>query len=127
MISKLLMISTILHIVLFTALTFAILFSTKISTLLFLLISLILIIVANLHCTDCPITLVEDHYSKITFSDLAIYFIFGKKFDKKKRSLLTLTIVYIAFSLILFKLLVLLGIKIFIVANHRKGTMMVTL
>lgn len=111
---------SLLHITLVLIITYIILFSSNICTLLITDIVLLCILVINYIFDDCPITLIEDKYHKNSSIDYLFSYtinVSGNKYNKKLRSLLTLELIWIILLLGVQKLLCLLLFKKFILKN----------
>jgi hypothetical protein len=111
---------SVLHIILILLVSYVILFSTSIPTLALTSFGIIIILVINYMFDDCPISLIEDKYHNISCIDYLFSYtinIFGSKYNKKLRSILTLEMIWIILLLCTEKLLSLLLFKKFILKN----------
>lgn len=99
------------HIALTTSLTAIVLFSNKISTLLFILIGIFGLITFYLKCNDCPAFQIESTYDKKPSSDIIGSFLLGDKYYNVDRQMFTMFILYIAFMLTIIKIVGIVIIK----------------
>ena len=104
---------TILHSILPLLFAVVILFSYNIFALGIIGIMLFLTIISNYILGDCAITLIEDKYSNNESNDSMIDFmanntinLFGDKYSKDNRSLVTLEMLWICLLLVMLKILV---------------------
>lgn len=99
------------HIALATSLTAIVLFSNRISTLVFILIGIFGLISLYLKCNDCPAFQIEKSYDKKPSSDIIGSFLLGEKYYKVDRQIFTMIILYIAFLLTVVKIIGIVIIK----------------
>jgi hypothetical protein len=104
---------SILHSILPLLFAVVILFSYNIFALGIIGIMLFLTIISNYILGDCAITLIEDKYSNNESNDSMIDFmanntinLFGDKYSKDNRSLVTLEMLWICLLLVMLKILV---------------------
>jgi|TARA_B110000037_G_scaffold205342_1_gene250149 hypothetical protein len=104
---------SILHSILPLLFAVVILFSYNIFALGITGIMLFLTIISNYILGDCAITLIEDKYSNNESNDSMIDFmanntinLFGDKYSKDNRSLVTLEMLWICLLLVMLKILV---------------------
>jgi hypothetical protein len=104
---------SILHSILPLLFAVVILFSYNILALGITGIMLFLTIISNYILGDCAITLIEDKYSNNESNDSMIDFmanntinLFGDKYSKDNRSLVTLEMLWICLLLVMLKILV---------------------
>lgn len=88
-----------------------ILFSNNVIVLALTALIILLIILSNYLFGDCPITLIEDKYSKNNFSMIDIMAnntinIFGQRYNKDDRSLFTLELLWTTLLLTTLKILI---------------------
>lgn len=101
------------HIGLAISLTTIVLFSNRISTLLFILIGIFGLITLYLKCSDCPAFQIESTYDKKPSSDVIGSFLLGEKYYNVDRQMFTMIILYIAFMLTVIKIIGIIIIKYF--------------
>lgn len=99
------------HFALATSLTVIVLFSNKISTLLFILIGIFGLISFYLKCNDCPAFQIESSYDKRPSSDIVGSFLLGEKYYNVDRQMFTMIILYISFMLTVIKIVGIVVIK----------------
>jgi len=104
---------SILHSILPLLFAVVILFSYNIFALGIIGIMLFLTIISNYILGDCAITLIEDKYSNNESNDSMIDFmanntinLFGDKYSKDNRSLVTLEMLWICLLLVMLKILI---------------------
>jgi hypothetical protein len=107
---------TILHSILPLLFAVVLLFSYNIFALAIIGIMLFMIIISNYILGDCAITLIEDKYSNnendegnnsmIDFMANNTINLFGNKYSKDNRSLITLEMLWICLLLVMLKILV---------------------
>ena len=104
---------SILHSILPLLFAVVVLFSYNIFALGIIGIMLFLTIISNYILGDCAITLIEDKYSNNESNDSMIDFmanntinLFGDKYSKDNRSLVTLEMLWICLLLVMLKILV---------------------
>lgn len=105
--------SNLLH--LFFALTIIIIivFSKKISVLIYILIGIFGMIFLNYKCLDCPISQIEDNYHKEAVADYIGTFFLGEKYTKTDRRIFTLIILFIGFFITCTRIIGILFFKFF--------------
>jgi hypothetical protein len=104
---------TILHSILPLLFAVVLLFSYNIFALAIIGIMLFMIIISNYILGDCAITLIEDKYSNNESDDSMIDLmanntinLFGNKYSKDNRALITLEMLWICLLLVMLKILV---------------------
>lgn len=104
---------SILHSILPLLFAVVVLFSYNIFALGIIGIMLFLTIISNYILGDCAITLIEDKYSNNESNDSMIDFmanntinLFGDKYSKDNRSLVTLEMLWICLLLVMLKILI---------------------
>ena len=104
---------TILHSILPLLFAIVVLFSYNIFALAIIGIMLFMIIISNYILGDCAITLIEDKYSNNENDDSMIDLmanntinLFGNKYSKDNRALITLEMLWICLLLVMLKILV---------------------
>jgi hypothetical protein len=111
---------SIVHFSLMTMITFTLLFSNNLYVLIITNTILFCILMLNYRFEDCPISLIEDKYleeSSIDKLTKVTINIFGIKYHKDSRSLITLEMIWIALMLGVQKVLFLLVFKKVILKN----------
>lgn len=99
------------HLSLATTLTIIVLFSKKVSTLLFMLIGIFGLICLYLKCEDCPAFKLESSGNKKSSSNIIGTFLLGENYGKVNSHIFTLIILYISFLLAVIKILGVVLIK----------------
>ena len=101
------------HIALASTLAAIVLFSSRISTLVFILIGIFGLITLFLKCKDCPAFQIEGTYEENSSSDIIGSFMLGKNYYKVDKQMFTMIILYIAFLLTILKIIGVVTIKYF--------------
>lgn len=101
----------ITHLALATTLTIIVLFSKKVSTLLFMLIGIFGLICLYLKCGDCPAFKLESSGNKKSSSNFIGTFLLGDNYSKINSHVFTMIILYISFLLAVLKTLGIVLIK----------------
>lgn len=99
------------HLALAATLTTIVLFSKKVSTLLFMLIGIFALICLYLKCEDCPAFKIESSGNKKSSSYIIGTFLLGEDYGKVNSHVFTLIILYISFLLAVIKILGIVLIK----------------
>lgn len=102
---------TFIHFLLPFLIALVLLFSDDILNLFILCFICNLILFVNYRCNDCPVSYIEDHYKSPGFADTMGKFMFGDKYKKETRSIITKELIWIAILLILTKICGILFIK----------------
>ena len=104
---------SLLHSILPLLFAIVVLFSYNIFALAIIGIMLFMIIISNYILGDCAITLIEDKYSNNESNDSMIDLmanntinLFGNKYSKDNRALITLEMLWICLLLVMLKILV---------------------
>ena len=101
------------HVCLAGILTFIVLFTSKLSTLLIVFIFIFWLLAFYLKCNDCPAFQIENSYNSNSSSDIIWRILLGKKYKKTDKQAFTLVILYISFLLTLMKIIGIITLRIF--------------
>ena len=101
----------ITHFILAVSLTLIVLFSNKITTLLLVLLAIFIMILFMIKCKDCPVFQIESNYKTNSSTDIVGSFVLGKDYQNVSREMFTMFIIYLSFTITLFKILGVIIIK----------------
>jgi hypothetical protein len=105
--------SNILHLFFALTIILIIIFSKKISVLIYILLGIFGMIFLNYKCLDCPISQLEDNYHNNSVADYIGSFFLGEKYNKTDRRIFTLIILFIGFFLTCTRIIGILLFKFF--------------